>query len=114
MSHGFRSFGSCASYGKTDFENGDRLYNSTDIAHDTRWELLLPNRDKTLRYMNEVLNAASKRIAGKFQLAPEEFYFFWLTTFHEGMHAEALAYTRQTFGYAPPKFEEVQSRGHRD
>ena len=23
-------------------ENGDRLYNSTDVAHDTRWELLLP------------------------------------------------------------------------
>ena len=43
-------------YGEqTDFERGDRLYNSTDVAHDTRWELLLPNRDNTLRYMNEVL-----------------------------------------------------------
>jgi len=30
-------------------EHGDRLYNSTDVAHDTRWELLLPNRDDTLR-----------------------------------------------------------------
>ena len=27
-------------------EHGDRLYNSTDVAHDTRWELLLPNRDR--------------------------------------------------------------------
>jgi iron(II)-dependent oxidoreductase len=35
-------------------ENGDRLYNSTDVAHDTRWELLLPSRESTLRYMNEV------------------------------------------------------------
>ena len=26
-------------------EHGDRLYNSTDVAHDTRWELLLPSRD---------------------------------------------------------------------
>ena len=26
------------------FEDGDRLYNSTDVAHDTRWELLLPTR----------------------------------------------------------------------
>ncbi len=83
-------------------KDGDRLYNSTDVAHDTRWELLLPNRDDTLRYMNEVLERCCERIAGKFQLAPEEFYFYWLTTFHEGMHAEALAYTRQTLGYPAP------------
>lgn len=84
------------------WEHGDRLYNSTDVAHDTRWELLLPNRNDTLRYMNEVLERCCERIAGKFQLAPEEFYFYWLTTFHEGMHAEALAYTRQTLGYPAP------------
>ena len=36
-------------------EHGDRLYNSTDVAHDTRWELLLPSRTDTLAYMNEVL-----------------------------------------------------------
>jgi iron(II)-dependent oxidoreductase len=83
-------------------EHGDRLYNSTDVAHDTRWELLLPNRNDTLRYMNEVLERCCERIAGKFQLAPEEFYFYWLTTFHEAMHAEALAYTRQTLGYPAP------------
>src|SRR5437773_6725219 len=83
-------------------EHGDRLYNSTDVAHDTRWELLLPNRDDTLRYMDEVLERCCERIAGKFQLGPEEFYFYWLTTFHEGMHTEALAYTRQTLGYAAP------------
>jgi iron(II)-dependent oxidoreductase len=83
-------------------EHGDRLYNSTDVAHDTRWELLLPNRSDTLRYMNEVLERCCAHIAGKSQLAPEEFYFYWLTTFHEGMHAEALAYTRQTLGYPAP------------
>ena len=90
-------------------EHGDRLYNSTDVAHDTRWELLLPSRNDTLRYMNEVLERCCERIAGKSQLAPEEFYFYWLTTFHEGMHAEALAYTRQTLAYAPPRLEKVPS-----
>ena len=39
-------------------ENGDRLYNSTDVAHDTRWELLLPTRENTLSYMNEVIERA--------------------------------------------------------
>ena len=28
-------------------ENGDQLYNSTDVAHDTRWELLLPSLEET-------------------------------------------------------------------
>src|SRR5215470_16636085 len=37
-------------------ENGDQLYNSTDVAHDTRWELRLPSRDQTLRYMDAVIN----------------------------------------------------------
>src|SRR5688500_12568968 len=90
-------------------EHGDRLYNSTDVAHDTRWELLLPSRNDTLRYMNEVLERCCERIAVKSQLAPEEFYFYWLTTFHEGMHAEALAYTRQTLGYPAPVIKGEQA-----
>jgi len=83
-------------------EHGDRLYNSTDVAHDTRWELLLPTRASTLAYMNEVLERCVARIGNTGELSPDEFYFYWLTTFHEGMHAEALAYTRQTLGYSAP------------
>src|SRR5712691_11434683 len=37
-------------------EGADALYNSTDVAHDTRWELLLPPREQTLSYMNAVLS----------------------------------------------------------
>jgi iron(II)-dependent oxidoreductase len=84
-------------------EHGDRLYNSTDVAHDTRWEVLLPSRTDTLAYMNEVFERCVTGIDGKSELSPDEFYFYWLTTFHEGMHAEALAYTRQTLGYPPPR-----------
>ena len=83
-------------------ENGDRLYNSTDVAHDTRWELLLPTRASTLGYMDEVLERCVARIENSDELSADEFYFYWLTTFHEGMHAEALAYTRQTLGYSAP------------
>ena len=54
--------------------------------------------------MNEVLERCIARIDGKSELSPDEFYFYWLATFHEGMHAEALAYTRQTLGYPPPRF----------
>ncbi|MEX0804182.1 MAG: DinB family protein, partial [Candidatus Binatia bacterium] len=68
-------------------ETGDQLYNSTDIAHDTRWELLLPSLDDTRRYMDEVLDRVIEPIEGKRNLTGDELYFYLLTTFHEGMHA---------------------------
>ena len=87
--------------------NGDQLYNSTDIAHDTRWELLLPSRDATLNYMGEVLDRALEGLDRSTELHEDERYFYLLTLFHEGMHDEALAYTRQTLAYPPPKFMPV-------
>ncbi len=86
-------------------ENGDQLYNSTDVAHDTRWELLLPARGETLRYMQDVLNRVIDDLSADHDLSSDELYFHLLATFHEGMHAEALAYTRQTLGYPAPRFK---------
>jgi gamma-glutamyl hercynylcysteine S-oxide synthase len=85
-------------------ENGDQIYNSSDVAHDIRWELLLPSRDDTSRYMEAALSRAIDALDSARSLSPEEFYFYLLTTFHEGMHAEALAYTRQTLAYPAPRF----------
>jgi iron(II)-dependent oxidoreductase len=36
--------------------NGDKLYDSARVAHDTRWDLSLLSREQTLAYMQEVLN----------------------------------------------------------
>jgi EgtB-related family protein len=44
------------------------------------------------------------------ELSADELYFYWLTTFHEGMHAEALAYTRQTLGYPAPPLSSDSAR----
>src|SRR5215510_871355 len=77
-------------------KNGDELYNSTDVVHDTRWDLVLPPLKNTRRYMDEVLDRSIEYIDRTSELTPEEFYFYLLAAFHEGMHAEALAYTRQT------------------
>ena len=90
-------------------ENGDQLYNSTDVAHDTRWELLLPSREQTLCYMEEVLNRCIENLAGPGPLSPETFYFYLLAAFHESMHAEALAYTRQTLGYPAPNLAAIKA-----
>lgn len=88
---------------------GDELYNSTDVAHDTRWELLLPERARTLHYMHEVFERSAEYIVGAKELSAAEFYFYLLALFHEGMHAEALAYTRQALGYPAPQFTIANS-----
>ena len=92
-------------------ENGDQIYNSTDVAHDTRWELLLPSRHDTLRYVGAVLSRAIDALDCARSLSPEDFYFYLLATFHESMHAEALAYTRQTLGYSAPRFTDSEAIG---
>ncbi|MGE5305596.1 MAG: selenoneine synthase SenA [Alphaproteobacteria bacterium] len=90
-------------------ENGDQLYNSTDVAHDTRWELRLPRREQTLRYMEEVLSRCIETFDRSEPLAPDALYFYLLVAFHESMHAEALAYTRQTLGYPAPACAAIEA-----
>jgi iron(II)-dependent oxidoreductase len=83
-------------------ENGDLLYNSSEVAHDVRWELRLPGRSDTLRYMEVVLEKCIRSLDSAREISQAELYFYLLAIFHEGMHAEALAYTRQTLGYRTP------------
>jgi gamma-glutamyl hercynylcysteine S-oxide synthase len=81
--------------------NGDALYDSARVPHDTRWDLPLPTRSETLRFMTDVLSRA--RDATRQLDDPNVRYFAQLAIFHEDMHAEALAYTRQTHGYSAPR-----------
>lgn len=83
--------------------NGDLLYNSAEVAHDTRWDLRLPSRKQTLAYMNEVLDRIVDRLQSR-EPNEQEVYFHLLGLFHEDMHDEAFTYTRQTLGYRAPKF----------
>jgi iron(II)-dependent oxidoreductase len=62
--------------------------------------------------MNEVIELCVARIERSEQLSADEFYFYWLTSFHEAMHAEALAYTRQTLGYPAPAFYSDAARAN--
>jgi iron(II)-dependent oxidoreductase len=79
--------------------DADTLYDSMRVAHDTRWDLPLPDRPTTLAYMSDVLErslAAASRSG--------DLYYHWLALFHEDMHDEALTYTRQTLAYPEPRF----------
>src|SRR6202165_5852871 len=79
-------------------KRADALWNSSTVAHDTRWDLDLPDRDGVFGYMADVLDRQLDRLGGGVDGAAR--YFYELAIRHEDMHVEALAYTRQTLGYA--------------
>jgi iron(II)-dependent oxidoreductase len=87
----------------------DALYDSARVAHDTRWDLPLPDLRATRSYQAEVLERVTRRL----EREPENRelqYFVQLATFHEDMHAEAFHYTRQTLGYEDPYGEPPAAR----
>jgi iron(II)-dependent oxidoreductase len=79
----------------------DALYDSAKVAHDTRWDLPLPDLKATRGFHEEVL----ERVIRRLEREPENRelqYFVQLAIFHEDMHAEAFHYTHQTLAYANP------------
>jgi ergothioneine biosynthesis protein EgtB len=82
--------------------DADRLYDSSNVAHDSRWTLPLPSRAVTWRYLADVLDATRAALDRAVD-SDAGLYCFRLALYHEGMHAEAFAYTRQTCGYAAPR-----------
>src|SRR5688572_15826118 len=83
--------------------DGDDLYDSAQIPHDTRWDLVLPSRSETLEYVKNIGDRVLTLLSqGK--ISDEIAYFVRLTVFHEDMHDEAFTYTRQTLEYPPPRF----------
>lgn len=78
--------------------DGDALYDSAAIPHDARWELALPGRAETVAYLREVERGVLALLAR----GAAERYFVELTVFHEDMHLEAMAFTRQTLARSAP------------
>ena len=80
--------------------DGDSLYDSSAVAHDTRWDLPLPSLGDTRAYLAAVEDRVQALLASG-RAVP---YFVLLALFHEDMHCEALGYTRQTHGWPAPRF----------
>ena len=83
--------------------DADALYDSSKVAHETRWDLPLPTLAATQAYLAAVLERTLERVARE----PENErlrYFVQLSMLHEDMHAEAMHYTHQTLGYPEPEF----------
>lgn len=81
--------------------NGDDLYDSIKIAHDTRWNLPLLSLDDTIDYMGQVQDALIGRLDGAMANETDSFIYRF-ATFHEDMHDEAFLWTRQTLAYPRP------------
>ena len=87
--------------------NGDAIYDSIAIQHDTRWQLPLLSMQETLDYINNVLNDCLSLLAD--DMASEaQSYIYQFSTFHEDMHTEAYTWSRQTLSYPKPAFGNFQ------
>jgi iron(II)-dependent oxidoreductase len=80
--------------------DADRLWDSSAVAHDTRWDLPLPSLDETRAYLADVEAGVLELL----QARPSEAvrYFGQYSVLHEDMHGEAFTYTRQTLAQPPP------------
>ena len=79
----------------------DGWYNSSLIAHTTRWTLPLPDLAATRAYLDAVLTDTLALLAG----TPEtdnDLYFYRLALFHEDMHGEAGIYMAQALDIPLP------------
>ena len=89
------------SRGESILPGADALYDSSAVAHDTRWGLPLPDLRATRAFGEAILERVRERLAREPE-NPDLRYFVRLATFHEDMHAEAFHYTRQTLEYPDP------------
>jgi gamma-glutamyl hercynylcysteine S-oxide synthase len=91
-------------------QDGDALYDSSAVPHDTRWDLPLPSREDTLAYMRAVRDRVVEKLQ---QRAPSDLllYHALYSVFHEDMHTEAFTYTRQTLAYPAPRLAPAASPG---
>ena len=75
----------------------DSWWDSSNVAHDTRWSLALPGLADIKSYLMDTLETSLELL----EKAPDDddaLYFFRLALFHEDMHGEALIYMAQTLG----------------
>ncbi|HPW08522.1 MAG TPA: selenoneine synthase SenA, partial [Burkholderiaceae bacterium] len=75
----------------------DRWWDSSNVAHTTRWSLALPGLADIKSYLMDTLETSLELL----EKAPDDddaLYFFRLALFHEDMHGEALIYMAQTLG----------------
>jgi iron(II)-dependent oxidoreductase len=75
----------------------DRWWNSSQVPHDTRWSLDLPDVDGCRAYLLNTLESTLELLE-RADTTDDALYFYRLCLFHEDMHAEAMVMAAQTLG----------------
>jgi iron(II)-dependent oxidoreductase len=101
---GQRSASSGDGFAASLLPHADALYNSSEVAHDSRWSLALPDFESTQRYMADVLTLSLANLQAAPDASDEALYFWRLAMQHEAMHNEASVYMAQNLGVALPEF----------
>jgi len=85
----------------------DSFYDSSAVAHATRWRLPLPDAQTTRDYLAQGLASTLAHL----ETAPagdDGLYFHRLSLFHEDMHNEAAIYMANNLGFAVPDARPAQ------
>lgn len=77
--------------------NADSWWDSTHVAHKTRWALDFPDANSIRAYLLDTLESTLD-LLDKSHETDAALYFYRLCLFHEDMHAEALVHMAQTLG----------------
>jgi ergothioneine biosynthesis protein EgtB len=103
---GTRSASSGADFDASLLPDADALYNSSEVAHDSRWTLSLPDLAGTQSYLAQVLQRSLGHLQAALaagQGASDDALYFWrLVLQHEDMHNEASVYMAQALGLNLP------------
>jgi iron(II)-dependent oxidoreductase len=86
--------------------DADALWDSSAVPHDVRWDLPLPSPEATLAYMRDVESRVLRLLADR--PTHDVRYFAEYAVYHEDMHDEAFAYTRQTLAHPAPPADGAQ------
>ena len=81
----------------------DSLYDSSAVAHDSRWHLPLPSVEVTKGYLTATLQKTLtllETVAQNDSSRDDALYFYRLVLLHEAMHLEAAIYMAQALGVA--------------
>jgi len=77
--------------------NADALFDSSNVAHDSRWSLPLPGPDAARSELAAQLETTQELLRGAGS-DDDALYFFRLALLHEDMHHEAALYMAQSLG----------------
>jgi EgtB-related family protein len=100
---GIRSASSGDGFAASLLPHADALFNSSEVAHDSRWSLALPDFEQTQRYLSDVLTQSLAHLRAAPNASDEALYFWRLAMQHEAMHNEASVYMAQNLGVALPE-----------